>query len=98
MAKLAYAAWVNEQLSKHPEEEQQEIRKEYWSEHGRIVQYDRYVDTATERYKTYDPQPEGYEEYYTHAGHKAAGLAIGLLGVFGWFVSGIIGGASRNHF
>jgi hypothetical protein len=98
MAKLAYAAWVNEQLSNVPDEEQQEIRKGYWSEHGRIVNYDRYVYTARQRHKSYDPQPEGYEEYYTHAGHKAAGLALGLLGVFAWFVSGIIGGASKNHF
>jgi hypothetical protein len=98
MAKLAYAAWVNEQLSNVPEEEQQEVRKDYWSEHGRITQYDRYVYTAKQRHKSYDPQPEGYEEYYTHAGHKAAGLALGLLGVFAWFVGGIIGGASKNHF
>ena len=98
MAKLAYAAWVNEELAQYPEEDRQEVRSQYWSEHSRIVQYDRYVKEAKRRYKTYDPQPDGYLEYYSHAGHTTALVLGGLMSVLSWFVMAIIGGASKNRY
>ena len=97
MARFAYAAYVNEILNNYPEHERQEIRKDYWSEHSRIVQYDRYVAEAKRRYKEYDPAPYGYYEYYSHAGHTIAAIGGGALAVFSWFLLALIGGASRNH-
>ena len=97
MARFAYAAYVNEILNTYPEEQRQEIRKDYWSEHSRIVQYDRYVAEAKRRHKQYDGPPDGYYEYYSHAGHTAAAIAGGALAVFSWFLLALIGGASRNR-
>jgi hypothetical protein len=97
MAKLAYAAWVKEELENYPEEDRQEVRYEYWSDHGRIVQYDKYVKEAKRRHKQYDPAPDGYYEYYSHFGHTATAVAGGAVAVLSWFLLGIIGGASRNH-
>lgn len=97
MARYAYAAYVNEILNQYPEEQRQEIRKDYWSEHARIVQYDKYVDEAKRRYKDYDSPPDGYYEYYSHFGHTASAIAGGALAVFSWFLLALVGGASRNR-
>lgn len=98
MARLTYAAYVNEIINTYPEEVRQEIRRDYWSEHSRIVQYDKYVMEAKRRYKHYEGPPEGYYEYYSHAGHTALTIGGGLLAVFSWFLLALIGGASRNKY
>lgn len=98
MARLPYAAYVNEILNTYPDEQKQEVRKEFYSDHGRIVQYDKYVAEAKRRHKNYDSAPDGYYEYYSHAGHTVAAIAGGALAVFGWFAAAIIGGASKNKY
>lgn len=95
MAGLPYAAWVSEQLAQVPEELRQEERKGYYNEHGRIVNYDRYKAECKRRHRTPDAEPDGYYEYYSHAGHHAASIGLGLLGIFGYLLIGLLGGAAR---
>ena len=98
MARLPYPAYVNEILGTYPEEERQAVRGDYYSEHGRIVQYDKYVAECKKRHKQPDAAPDGYYEYYSHAGHTVLAALGGLLSVFAWILVGLIGGASRNKF
>lgn len=95
MQKLPYAAWVNLELSKKPEEARQQARNSYYSYTGRIIRYDAYKAYAKANKRTPDGPPDGYYEYHTHAGHQIIAILTGILGMFAYVLVGVIGGAAR---
>jgi len=99
MARLSYAAWVNEHLQGKTKQEQEAIRDEYWSNYGRVVNYDYYAEVCKIRRKEADSEPEGYWEWKDNSLYRTTGYLLGGLGVLTYFLSGIIGattGRRRN--
>jgi hypothetical protein len=75
-------------------ENDQAARASYWSNTGRIEQYDTYKEYCKTNAHDYDGPPDGYWESKEKPWHKPAGLAMGLTGILLWFITGIIGGAT----
>ena len=99
MARLSYAAWVNEHLQGKTKQEQEAIRDEYWSNYGRVVNYDYYAEVCKIRRQEADSEPEGYWEWKDNSLYRTTGYLLGGLGVLTYFLSGIIGattGRRRN--
>jgi hypothetical protein len=95
MAKqLPYAAWVRQQLERLPEDQRQAARGAYYSESGRIAKWDVYKADCKAMGLGYDNPPEGYWESKEQPWHKAAGYAMGLVGLFLWVMAQIISGST----
>ena len=92
--RLTYAGWVAMTLRDKGLENDQAARASYWSNTGRIEQYDTYKEYCKTNGNDYDGPPDGYWESKEKPWHKPAGLAMGLTGILLWFISGIIGGAT----
>lgn len=93
MKRLPYAAWVRQQLDKMPEELRQAARAEYYSDSGKIAKWDLYKADCKAQKLDYDGPPEGYWEAKEEPWHKPAGYALGVVGVFTWFLGAIVLGA-----
>lgn len=90
MARITYAAWVSQELSGYSKLEQQTKRKEYWGDRERIFKYDQYAAYCKSRRQTPDSPPADYWEVMEQPWHKPAGIAVGALGVFAWFLGSIV--------
>ena len=94
MARYAYARWVSEMISEAPKEDEQAIRSEYFSNRGRVIHYDDYRKFCKAIRHEADSPPEDYYEWKGNPVATATGVGIGLLGIFGWFLGGIVGGST----
>lgn len=95
MAKhLPYAAWVRKRLEGLPEERRQAARSGYYSDSGRIANWETYRADCKAMGYDYDNPPEGYWESKEQPWHKAAGYAMGLVGLFLWFMAQVIAGST----
>ena len=92
--KLTYAAWVAMTLRDANKESDQQERAKYWSNSGRIEQYDVYKEYCKTNGHDYDGPPNGYWESKEQPWHKPAGIAMALTGILLWFISGVIGGST----
>lgn len=97
MARLSYAAWVNEMLQDKTKAEQEAIRDEYWSNYGRVVNYDEYVAICKIRRKEADSEPEGYWEWKDNSLYRTAGVLLGGVGVMAYFVGGLLGATTGRR-
>ena len=89
MARLSYAQFVNELLEDKTKEEKELIRDEYWSNYGRVVNYDYYAEICKIRRKDADSPPEEYWEWKDHAGYRTAGYLLGGVGVLSFFIGSL---------
>lgn len=96
MAKYPYARYVAEIIRDNPQEDEQEIRKEYFGSRGRVVKYDEYAKFCKAIRHEPDNPPEDYWEWKGNPIATGAGVGIGLLTLFGWFLGGIIGGSTGS--
>lgn len=90
--KLPYAAWVNIKLKPLSKEHQQELRGGYYSNSGKIKQYDAYKAYCKDNGFDYDPAPDGYWESKEEPWHKPAGWAM----VAGAFLTLMLGGVATS--
>lgn len=90
--KLPYPAWVNIQLKPLTKEHQQELRGNYFSNSGRVKQYDNYKAYCKANSFEYDSPPEGYWESKEEPWHKPAGWAM----VAGAFLTLMLGGVATS--
>lgn len=94
MEKLTYAAYAAMKLRDAGLENDQAARESYWSRSGKIARYDEYRAYCKQEKRQPDNPPEGYWESKEEPWHKPVGIGIGLMGILGWFLIGIIGGAT----
>ena len=92
--RLPYAGWVAYTLREAGKENDQAERGKYFSNTGRIDNYDNYVAFCKSEKKQYDSPPDGYWESKEKPWHKPTGIAMGLTGILLWFIAGVIGGST----
>ena len=92
--KFTYAAWAAMKLRDAGLGNDQAARQSYWSNSGKIENYDAYRAFCKAEKKMPDNPPDGYWESKEQPWHKTVGVGIGLMGVLAWFLVGIIGGAT----
>lgn len=97
MARLSYAQFVNEMLVDKTNEEKEAIRDEYWSNYGRVVNYDYYAEICKIRRKEADAPPEDYWEWKDNAAYKTAGYLLGGVGILTFFVGSLFGTTSGRR-
>ena len=95
--KLPYPAWVNIQLSPLTKEHQQELRGNYFSNSGRVKQYDKYKAYCKANSFEYDSPPEGYWESKEEPWHKPAGLGMIAAGYLGMMLLSAMGSGIRTR-
>ena len=95
--RLTYAGWVAMTLRDKGLENDQAARASYWSNTGRIEQYDAYKEYCKTNKNEYDGPPDGYWESLEKPWHKPAGIAMALTGILLWFISGVIGGSTGQR-
>ena len=95
MAKrLPYEAWARIQIDRIPEEERQAKRGKFFSEGGRIANWENYRAYCKANGNLYDGPPDGYWESKEEPWHKPTGILMGLVGVFVWFLVLVISGST----
>lgn len=95
--RLTYAGWVAMTLRDANLENDQGARAKYWTNTGKIEQYDAYKEYCKTNGYNYDSPPDGYWESKEKPWHKPAGIAMGLTGILLWFISGVIGGSTGQR-
>ena len=90
MAHLTYAAWASKKIRAMPKAQQQTRRGGYYSPTGRINNYDNYRADAKAELYSFEKPPEGYWESKEKPWHKPVGFMAGGLGVFIYFLFGIV--------
>ena len=90
MAQLTYAAWASKKIRAMPKEEQQKRRGGYYSPTGKINNYDAYRLDAKDGLYSFEGPPEGYWKMKEKPWHKPVGFIVGGLGVFIYFLLGIL--------
>lgn len=92
--RFAYPAYVNLQLKGKTKAEQQAIRNEYFSDYGRVANYDRYVKFCRDNNYVADRAPEGYAEWSYKGYEGPTNLLIAGLGALMYLIIGIIAGST----
>lgn len=90
--KLTYAGYVSQKIKPFSKEQQQELRGLYFSNSGKIKQYDTYKAYCKEHKLDYDSPPDGYWESKEEPWHKPAGWAM----VIGAYALMALGGAATS--
>ena len=95
MAKrLPYSGYVRLQLAGLTKREVQEARNGYYSDHGRIENYEAYVAHCKSNGFLYDAPPEGYWEWREKGWEKPALIMTTLISMLTYLMVGIVGSAS----
>ena len=95
--KLSYSAWARMQIDAYSPERQQDVRKSYYSDSGKINRYDAYKTHCKQRGYDFDAPPEGYWESKEEPWHKPTGILIGLSTVLLWFLTSLLGGTTGRR-
>lgn len=88
--KYPYARWVADKMRGLEADSLQAVRNKYYSDTGRIENYDDYARWCRLFGYDYDDSPEGYWESKFLPWHKPAGIVMGAIGVMTWLVLQII--------
>ena len=95
MAKrLPYPAWVNIKLREKSKVEQQELRNGFYSDYGRVANYDKYAADCRQGGWVADSAPEGYAEWSYRGYEGPTNLLIAGLGALVYLIVGIIAGST----
>ena len=95
--KLTYAGWVSIKLKPLTKEHQQELRGSYFSNTGKIKQYDNYKTYCKTNGFDYDSPPEGYWESKEEPWHKPAGWGMVVGGYLGMMLLSAMGSGIRTR-
>lgn len=95
--KLPYAGYVRIILEPLTPEHQQELRAGFFSESGRVKQYDNYKAYCQKHGFEYDPAPDGYWEAKEEPWHKPAGWGMIAAGYLGMMLLSAMGSGVRTR-
>ena len=95
--KLPYAAYVRIMLEPLTKEHQQELRGSFFSDTGRVKQYDNYKKYCIDNNYEHDPAPDGYWESKEEPWHKPAGYGMIVGGYLGMMFLSAMGSGIRTR-
>ena len=95
--KLTYAGYVSIMIKPFSKERQQELRNLYFSNSGKIKQYDAYKTYCKDNGFDYDPAPDGYWESKEEPWHKPAGFGMIAAGYLGMMLLSAMGSGTRTR-
>ena len=95
--KLPYAGYVRIMLEPLTPEHQQELRGSFFSDSGRVKQYDNYKAYCKQHGFDYDPAPDGYWEAKEEPWHKPAGWGMIAAGYLGMMLLSAMGSGIRTR-
>jgi len=95
--RLTYASWVQQKLVGFNKVQQQSIRNEYYSDYGRVSNYDFYVkDCKSQRYLP-DAPPEGYWSWAERGYEKPITILAAGLSALLYLIVGVIAGSTGTR-
>lgn len=95
--KLPYAGWVRITLEPLTPEHQQELRGSFFSDTGRVKQYDNYKKYCIDNNYEYDGTPDGYWEAKEEPWHKPVGWGMVATGYLGMMLLSAMGSGIRTR-
>lgn len=95
--KLPYAVWAKMDMAWLGEDKLQSYRHNWFSDSGKAKKYDLYREYCKRKGLDYDSPPENYWAAKEQPWHSPAGVAIGLMGVLGWFLTALVAGSTGQR-